>query len=338
MSIQTLSEPSVTFFGEVDTLNFFSDRFSLMSIEQQIALARTMNQHCKGYERILVIETGASPMVMVMQELEKREIFYLKIPREISPQNLASLDISYPTLRAFTSEPFLILDEYVDSGHTMKLVLNYLKHLGCKEHYKIICYMLFSQDPAIQKLLHFACANNPSKEKIFQDDFFARGIYPFENRLDYAPYFYHEGKKVALDVFIIPTPKHVSESPLEEIAEEFLSQVCQAITVPCVAEFISPQHICLYSLFCKETDPMRKQFFWLLFDMIGPFWTPLPQAYHFAYWKGFESIQAQLTAQLNNIELNLPTLAHQAATIMLKNHHQWFKQIKETIRSPDVQK
>ena len=72
--------------------------------------------------------------------------------------------------------------------------------------------------------------------------------------------------------------------------------------------------------------------------MIGPFWTPLPKEYHFSYWSGFESIKEELTDKLKGTRADFSWEAHQAASSILKKHHNWLDQIKANIRSNNVKK
>lgn len=322
----------VTQYLEVDTLTPFNGSYQLMSVEQQIELADHLLQQCKPYERILVIETGVAPLVFIMQELLKKQdqkidFFHLKIPREMTPDQFPTLLPSFPQLMEFISKPFLILDEYIDSGHTINLVRDFLRSIQCKDHYRLMAYMHFCQIPELKSLLHYACTENHSKEELF-----TKGVYPFENRMDYVPYFYHSSRKTSLSEFLISRKPDEKKQSLKDITP-FLQKVREAIPISCVADFISINHLYLYSLYCMEKDPLRKQFFWNLFDMIGPFWTPLPKEYHFSYWKGFESIHAEFSDYLVGENIDLEYKAHEVACHMLERHHHWTAKVMRTIEA-----
>lgn len=324
-------------FLEIQTLAPFSDRYRLMSVKQQVELANLFLKKSEGYHKILVIESGVSPIVYIMEQLLKRknlkkEFLHVKIPREISPQNLSTVLDFYPTLPEFVSEPFLILDEYIDSGHTMKLFINLLNQIPSRANFRIMSYMNFCEDPDIKKHIHYACAENNSKEQIFKDNVFAHAIYPFENRLEYAPYFYYSSEKVPLHKFISNDSSNTYNNTLKSIYDPFLNKVKTAITFPEVARFISEHHLFLYSLYCKERHVLRRQFFWHLFDMIGPFWTPLPKEYHFAYWNAFEAIHDELSEALQDIkDIDLEGYAHQAAKAILQRYENWTAEVKTII-------
>ncbi len=169
------------------------------------------------------------------------------------------------------------------------------------------------------------------KEEIFQKNRFASAIYPFENRLDYAPYFYDGARKVRLEEFLLPNPDDFS-LPNDDFTGSFLEMAKASIELRDVANFVSKSHVYLYALYCLEHQSLRKQFFWLLFDMIGPFWTPLPKDYHFAYWNGFLKIETEIKENvIAPREENAAYAAHCAAELILNKYNGWARSIKSHV-------
>ena len=105
------------------------------------------------------------------------------------------------------------------------------------------------------------------------------------------------------------------------------------------AQFLSERHLILYSLFCLESEPIKKEFFWLLFDMYGPSWIPLPKDYHFSYWEGFSKFHNAIEKALHSdpavtrlfVEAR-NGIVHQAATAMLGRYRLWQDQVAKHIR------
>ncbi len=159
-----ISEQQMDFL-ELETLAPFSRSFQRMSVQQQIDLAKEFLSNCQEFDRILVIETGVSPLVQIMQEILKRrheskEFYFLKIPRECDVDQYVESHC-FRDLKKFVEKPFLVLDEYIDSGHTINMVISVLRKLGSREHFRLMAYMNFCSDPEIKSILHFACADHP---------------------------------------------------------------------------------------------------------------------------------------------------------------------------------
>ncbi len=79
----------------------------------------------------------------------------------------------------------------------------------------------------------------------------------------------------------------------------------------------------LYLLHLHCNVPLAKRFFWLIFDMMGPMWTPLPKSYHLSYWEAFGTIpRHELDFPLDHI-----SIAHFAAKRLIKHQHRWINDI-----------
>lgn len=195
------------------------------------------------------------------------------------------------------SKPFLYFDEYIDSGTTLAQLQLLVNYLSSSLSYKIISY--FIKEHTLQKFssVFFSCWDLDHELKCYRS-----GIYPFENRLDLIGYFYclDEKKYLKVSVSSLVKSKKSEHSNLDLFIKsvrkiishyDLLSELRSNLSVMAVDKFMSSDHLVRYLLFSFEESPRAREFLWLLFDMYGPIWSPLPDSYHLDFWDGFTAIQ-----------------------------------------------
>lgn len=360
------SKIDINFFKEFDNLTpfihpEFYQRFNYMNLAQQIEMALKIYAAIKKYPRIVVSETGTYPVVFILKLLVEKygnstEFISLKIPREIEDQELKRLVISErKRFEEVIKAPFIILDEYIDSGHTFNLLSKFFNLLLKEEklnnkNFQFVAYMLLNQDPLITKNVSYCLYDYSQREKSF-----LAGVYPFENRLDYIPYFYLNNQKIELQAL---ANEHAEQAwPLQNLSLDsifeslkdllptdfLISKVRANLTDHQLKNYLNSIHIILYSLYkFAENDPgdilkeHYRQFFYLLYDMYGPIWTPMPKYFHLGYWNAFESVSNYFTpiklASAYHFYLqNCSTIIYQLAQHMVCKHQHWCDSIKKKI-------
>ena len=194
------------------------------------------------------------------------------------------------------SQPFLFFDEYIDSGTTLQNADMYFKYFCGKTDFRT--------------LTHFINVAKTASDSIFHTEYdadtrlqcYSKGAYPFENRVDLVGYFYYIDKTVCTKVGL----EDIRAQPMQVDAADLLARISAAVdkhglvekvremsSIPVVRAYVDANHVKRYTLAALEhatngAGPMH-EFLWQLFDMYGPVWSPMPQAYHLDFLHAFEA-------------------------------------------------
>jgi len=244
--------------------------------------------------------------------------------------------------------PFLFFDEYVDSGTTLQNASYYFRFFTQKPDFKTISYYINIKES--QKYPSICCSlfDMGSRKECF-----AKGAYPYENRIDIIGYFYHIDEKsyskICLEKIADAFPKDKKEdlSPfLEKISliideNQVLEKYGRGFSVPAVRDYINKKHVIRHLLFVLESETHGKgvyaDYLWQLADMYGPIWTPMPKANHLDFFKGSELGEAFLRG-VNGIEelkksyaAFRPGILTQSAEACLERKRAWYDRINNLL-------
>jgi len=234
-------------------------------------------------------------------------------PKNPSHERLSSLTRE-SDLSKILAKPFIYFDEYIDSGKTLFQTIRFLNLFAEKLDFKLFSYM--TKLPKSQVSDYSTSLFTAETEF----DAYKIGVYPFENRVDWIGYFYFTQpglykrisvSELALEIASIggncdsSLLKNQSGKYIEIVNwPDLTSTVKSNCTIPVVADYISQHHVQQYGFFLLEKisrgSTPTSEFFFQLFDMYGPVWSPMPDDYHFNYWETFEKSRPQLESALSN--------------------------------------
>lgn len=361
-------------YGDVRNLTRFRHpvykrTFRFLTDAEVVRYARKLADHIRasGIHRIVVSETGASPLARVCERLLARSGYatrwlYVKFPREqvadifpilnsyltkreretrltklkglcaaSSPsalrprkqplskllrtitrgelrdtqKRLASV-LAHTKIAKFLSEPFLYFDEYVDSGTTLANADMYFGMFAGRHHFKLLSYYIHIRDANAYAVVAHTLFDADSRY-----DCFAAGAYPFENRLDLIGYFYHLDARMFRRVTLHELRETYGSRRPSATAERFVDDLQKSLvtgglvervrsrcTLRPVRSYIDASQVVRYALWHFENAhsgwSASSEFLWLMWDMYGPIWSPLPDAYHRDFWKGFKGLDADI--------------------------------------------
>lgn len=227
-------------------------------------------------------------------------------------------------LAQILTQPFIFFDEYLDSGTTLFQTFRFLKLFVRPLSFKLFCYLIkLPQDQLNTNLCQSLYTLDNEAEA------YNWGIYPFENRIDWLGYFYRiQSQNYSKVTFTQLLDSHEEKKELpEELLylyelcsnDERLEELKRTCVVPAVASYINKKHFIQYSLYLLEKNfkknSKESEFLYQLFDMYGPIWTPLPDAYHLSYLQAFEKIGPKIMEALSVTMASVIYKTHRSSII-----------------------
>lgn len=199
-------------------------------------------------------------------------------------------------LAQILKKPFIFFDEYIDSGKTLFQSIRFMSLFSDSLHFRIMSYMTHlyqkDMDTSFIDSLHTL------------DDgweMYALGVYPFENRIDCLGYYWLITpdilQKIPVSDLVMNTrdicQKTVSSLTDNPIIQILLRNAKNHCKVSDISEWITEKQAFYWLLYhteksCFGINPFS-EFWYQLFDMYGPIWSPFPDAWHQAYLDAFES-------------------------------------------------
>jgi hypothetical protein len=196
------------------------------------------------------------------------------------------------------AQPFIYLDEYIDSGTTFRNTLAFLRCFAPQPLLRTVSYFINLAEYKNYDPVVFTHISAPKRPEIFE-----AGAYPYENRIDLIGHFY----RIASGEFELFEVQRICDrfrEQSERSSMSFLSQLSEIVSdchvydavtacfsLPEVRKFVTRDHVlryCLFKLEQKTGSPRTAEFLYQLFDMYGPAWSPMPVDFHFDFWSGFE--------------------------------------------------
>ncbi len=200
---------------------------------------------------------------------------------------------------------FIIFDEYLDSGKTLSNTIKFFHLFRDNLDYKILAYFSRFKDTTGE---YITSLYNPNSEEECYD----AGVYPFENRVDLIGYFYlvdNTVQKVFIQQLLDKNKSLDSSNTFFKLLDEMmrqhnlLSQVKGTSQIKPVADYIDFYHLQQFFVYLLERiankDPKIIEFYYQLFDMYGPIWSPLPDEYHLDFLQTFISNEQKFTSLIN---------------------------------------
>lgn len=225
------------------------------------------------------------------------------------------LDMTQSTgLAQIVQQPFIFFDEYIDSGKTLFQSFRFFKLFAKSLKFKVFSYLV---------KLHQSEINQNVCESLYTLDneylAYQRGVYPFENRIDWLGYYYISTPFAFQKICIadlcsknnnVPNDTKPLQSGqlLSFINELDLVDLLKDVKLHCdlaeISAWINYNHLMQYSLYKIEEIHIGKnqfsEFLYQLFDMYGPIWSPLPDQYHVCYLNAFEKTNDKIKLILTN--------------------------------------
>lgn len=233
------------------------------------------------------------------------------------------------------SEPFVYLDEYIDSGTTFRNAVSLLRCLVPSLDMKTVSYYVKPSAAATHERVLYLQATSADRPSCYDN-----GAYPYENRVDLIGHLYRitEQECVRTEVATIKAEAAARKSRSQSAAGtstgsgagagggrtdaaggasdegllQFLDEANDAITAdqfheqllkqfkePQVKTFIKSEHVLRHIVYSLEKELGNEdcaEFLFQLFDMYGPAWTPMPVALHFDFWSGFSALSPSYAA------------------------------------------
>ncbi len=274
-----------------------------------------------------------------------------KILQEISKrsrnkyQKVISIIFEDTGISNFLKKPFLLFDEYIDSGTTLNNYQHYLNFI-CKTDFRIISYQVMIKKSNKYPSIYFTLYDLGSQLNCYR-----LGVYPFENRIDLIGYFYYldqnSFEKIKLDNLIKNDGK-ITGRFIEEIAKGVVNsgivqKIKREFKIKPVRDFIDENHLLRYLLFVLEKEVSRygkeAEFLWLAFDMYGPIWSPLPDKYHLEFMEVFEKEYKEFTRMkdFSKLKKKYKTFRKEIisgiSSIMIERRKKWLKSIKPILKN-----
>lgn len=295
---------------------------------------------------VVVLESGVTPLARTCRLLAEKEGFslewrFLKVARDL--EGAYYLDRSLCQSRSL-----VILDEYVDSGSTLRKALTLLNKLGCKDDPKVVCYAWLTEAYDLDSYLGFACYSG--RKNNYWEEF---GAYPYENRIDLIGYFYDEQDLLRGPIKTSNFWSSITKFSAQN-CETFLLNLfnlcsqpalLQTIRARCqhveVSRYIDLSHLMRFSIFELErrasVDTALTTMLSKLWDLYGPMWSPYPDRLHLDFWRAFEGSHSLLEEAIGFSQLEKQyryvrePLSHQIAICLEKRREWWNKELLTVI-------
>lgn len=253
------------------------------------------------------------------------------------------------------SEPFVYLDEYIDSGTTFRNAISLLRCLVPSLDMKTVSYYVKPAASAAHERVLYLQATSANRPSCYDN-----GAYPYENRVDLIGHLYRITDQECARTEVA-TIKARSQSILDtaggglrdEDLLQFLAEANDAITAdqfheqllkhfkePQVKTFIKSLHVLRHIFYSLEKELGNEdcaEFLFQLFDMYGPAWTPMPVALHFDFWSGFSALPPLYAASTRYQELKKSypgirdALLCKAADLCLARRQAWLQTIDKQL-------
>ncbi|OGZ97179.1 MAG: hypothetical protein A2676_04205 [Candidatus Sungbacteria bacterium RIFCSPHIGHO2_01_FULL_51_22] len=264
-------------------------------------------------------------------------------------QQLVAAVLEHTRIAKFLNEPFLYFDEYIDSGATLATANRYFGFFTSAHTCKLLSYYINVPKAGKHSAVAYALFDADTKGECY-----GAGVYPFENRVDLIGYFYHLGKKTFRKVSLGEISAKYKDQQGVASADRFLAELQKVLShhkllervrgrcaVRPVKTFIDSRHVIRYLLWHLEKkrhdQSASAEFLWLLWDMYGPIWSPLPDAYHRDYWKGFEGLDEDIERipEYNQLckayAANRRIILFRVAHVCTERRRAWFTHIHSLI-------
>lgn len=216
-------------------------------------------------------------------------------------------------LAQILSKPFIFFDEFIDSGKTIFQTFRFLKLFNTRLDFKIVSYLIKLSKDEINSVVCQSLYTLDNEELAFQ-----WGVYPFENRMDWLGYFYRIDCDYYHRINLAELSQYNSEGPdnlekyLDLVEQIFsgllLNELKNSCRIAAVSAFISRAHIIQYSLYLLERNEFGvsefSEFYYQIFDLYGPIWSPLPDDYHLSYLEVFEQYEPFIEDFLKTKSIN----------------------------------
>jgi|AGTN01.2.fsa_nt_gi hypothetical protein len=252
------------------------------------------------------------------------------------------------------AEPFVYLDEYIDSGTTFRNAISMLRCLVSSLDMKTVSYYVKPAAAATHERVLYLQATSADRPSCYDN-----GAYPYENRVDLIGHLYRisDHECVRTDVATIKARSQsvheIGCGQSDEDLLQFLAEANNAITAdqfheqlqkhfkePQVKPFIKCEHVLRHIFYSLEKELGNKdcaEFLFQLFDMYGPAWTPMPVALHFDFWSGFSALPPLYAASAHYQQLKpsylriRDTLLCKAADLCLARRQAWLQTIDKQL-------
>jgi len=274
------------------------------------------------------------------------------IPLNGSQESLLHV-LSDTSIAKALKKPIIFFDEYIDSGRTLYNVIRFLQLFNPKLEFHIVSYFTKLFDTEGHSLILHSLFNLSREEQCYD-----AGVYPFENRVDLIGYFYlldqNLYQKTYVKDFIASEDLNNSlESDFWLEMERFLSNkmflenIQNNCKIEDVSNFISENNLIHYLLYllektisknCKETE-----FLFLLFDMYGPIWSPMPDEYHIDFLQAFNAnekvlIKSNVFSKLSNYYIELRNvIIHKIAFECEKRRNNFIQSVKNKLEKEEYE-
>lgn len=270
---------------------FTGEPARLMSARQTVRSAARLLRALvdDGATEVVVIESGAAPLAEVCNMLAERSKLSLRWRRmKVSRLDERAYWIDSP---APLSVRPAILDEYIDSGATLRKALARLSELGVRGVPAVYCYAWLNADARLRARDVFTLT--PAPEPGYWREC---GAYPFENRLDLIGHFFDEENPSRgpwtvgefLDEVCTDQPGELQRFLISAAATcdatQVLSDMRAAAAWREVAGMFNEDHALRLVLSelerAAEIECRGEVFLTQLEDMYGPMWSPYPDSLH----------------------------------------------------------
>lgn len=198
------------------------------------------------------------------------------------------------------SQPFLLFDEYINSGTVLRIANAMLRLVVDAPQFKVSAYCMFVDDFTKYPKVAFSLYDTRSELACYK-----RGAYPYENRVDLIGYYYfvsHDHfQKIELATYAsqldasTESPEQFYEKVLAAVQSHQLtdalrhnlaeSQVGAYVTDNDVA-----RHVVVQLELANGGASIHSDLLDQVFEIYAPAWSPMPVRNHLDYWNGFAAI------------------------------------------------
>ncbi|MFZ1317664.1 hypothetical protein IPP92_01635 [Candidatus Saccharibacteria bacterium] len=228
------------------------------------------------------------------------------IYNDVAVQALRTI-VSGTQLASVFCEPFLLFDEYINSGTVLRTFNTMTRLFTATPQYSVSAYCIFVDNSDKYEKIAFALYDKRTELECY-----AAGAYPYENRIDIIGYYYFVTKHNFRRVRIRDVRMHrQSTAPFYERLSVAIQQsnaltmLQSALHEVQVRDYVSNHDIARYLMKKLEYASGGQTETWDLLDQMfelhAPAWSPMPVANHLDYWNGFALIDSKiipLTRQL----------------------------------------
>lgn len=249
-------------------------------------------------------------------------------------------------LSAVLTQPFLLFDEYINSGTVLRIANAMLRLVVDAPQFKVSAFCMFVDDFTKYPKVAFSLYDKRSELACYE-----RGSYPYENRVDLIGYYYvvqpDRFQKVELATYASQLDAS-AESP-EPLYEKVLAVVkSHALTDALRSNLVEPQ----VSAYVTDNDVARHVVVQLelayggasihsdlldqVFEIYAPAWSPMPVRNHLDYWNGFAAIADKERAVVEELATDYAqyrmSVLHDIVQRLLANNAEWNARIETVVK------